>query len=359
VKYNGNIVGYLAELNDGEIAFQYDDEWLRSGFSISPFSLPLENKVYITNKTTFDGVYGVFNDSMPDGWGELLVKRMLAKKGINYDRLSPLTKLTLISGSGLGALEYEPRQAQDEKIPDYTFDELAMEAEKVLDDEKEDVDFDKVYQLGGASGGARPKVHIKDANDFWIVKFPCKADPKNAGMQEFTANALAQKCGIDVNEFRLFESKQCSGYFGAKRFDRSGDKKVHMISLAALLETTHRIPNLDYIHLFQVIKRICVNKNDLYEAYKRMCFNVLYGNKDDHGKNFSFLYDESLGGYKLSPAYDTTRLPLKPEHEMTLNGEGKPTIQNLLEVAAEIKLSMDKCKSIIEEVRKNLPTQNS
>lgn len=101
VKYNGETVGYLADLDDG-IAFQYDEKWVKNGFSISPLSLPLSNKIYRSSKATFGGLYGVFHDSLPDGWGELLVRRMLAKQGINADRLSPLTKLTLISGSGLG-----------------------------------------------------------------------------------------------------------------------------------------------------------------------------------------------------------------------------------------------------------------
>ena len=113
VKYNDRIVGYLAQLEDDSIAFQYDDTWIKNGFSISPFSLPLSTKIYQSGKDFFGGLYGVFHDSLPDGWGELLVKRMLAKQGINADKLSPLTKLTLISGSGLGGLTYEPTQMDE------------------------------------------------------------------------------------------------------------------------------------------------------------------------------------------------------------------------------------------------------
>jgi len=234
-------------------------------------------------------------------------------------------------------------------VPDYTFDELAKEAERILADE-EDVEFDKIYQMGGSSGGARPKVHIKD-KDFWIVKFPCRIDSPSISLQEYKANALTKECGINVNEFRLFESSLCDGYFGVKRFDRNKEDKIHMISLSAILETTHCIPNLDYLYLLQVIKKICANKSDLFEAYKRMCFNVLFGNKDDHGKNFSFLYDEKIKGYKLSPAYDLTYTPYKPEHEMTVNGNGIPTIDDLLEVADIMKLSVEKCKDIISNIK--------
>jgi serine/threonine-protein kinase HipA len=124
-----------------------------------------------------------------------------------------------------------------------------------------------------------------------------------------------------------------------------------MISLASLLETTHKVPNLDYMHFFQVVKEICIDKDDLYEAYRRMCFNVLYGNRDDHGKNFAFLYNEQKGGYELSPAYDITPTLNKPEHEMTVLGNGQPTEEDLLKIAKEIKLSLKDCKEIIQIIK--------
>ena len=213
--------------------------------------------------------------------------------------------------------------------------------------------MDLVYGLGGSSGGARPKAHIKLNGEEWIVKFACRIDPKNVGEKEFIANQTAEKCGINVNEYKLFPSKLCTGYFGVKRFDRKGERRVHTISLAALLETTHKIPNLDYMHLFQVIQTISAKPtDDLYEAFHRMCFNVSYNNKDDHGKNFAFIYDETLNGYALSPAYDLTRVTDKYEHEMTVNGNGNPTKDDLLAVAKEFRLSATKCKSIMNSIEK-------
>lgn len=353
VKYNGTLVGYLADL-DGEIGFEYDDEWLKSGFNISPFSLPLERRIFINRKDTFGGLYGVFADSLPDGWGELLVRRMLSKKGINPDRLSPLTKLSLISGQGLGGLTYEPSQTEADDNTLIELDEIAREVKQILNDETDNQNLDTIYKLGGSSGGARPKAHIKIDGEEWIVKFPCHYDPQDIGEKEYKANLLAKECGLNVNECKLFESAICSGYFGAKRFDRKSYGRVHMISLSSLLETTHRIPNLDYIHLLQVVQRICVDQSDLYEAYGRMCFNMLYGNKDDHGKNFAFLYDEDKEGYKLSPFYDITQTKDKFEHEMTVNGVGNPTEKDLFEVAKIMKLSMRKCKDIIAKIKEVL-----
>lgn len=350
VKYNGVTVGYIAEL-DGNIGFQYDDDWLDGGFTISPFSLPLERKVFINKKDTFNGLYGVFADSLPDGWGELLVRRTLSKKGINPDRLSPLTKLSLISGHGLGGLTYEPSQSETDDNTLFELDEIAKEVKQILNDETGDKNLDVIYKLGGSSGGARPKAHIKINGEDWIVKFPCNYDPQDIGEKEYKANMLAKECGLNVNECKLFESDICSGYFGAKRFDRNKDGRLHMVSLSSLLETTHRIPNLDYIHLLQVVQKICFDQSDIYEAFGRMCFNVFYGNKDDHGKNFAFLYDENKRGYKLSPFYDITQTKDKFEHEMTVNGVGNPSEANILEVAKIMKLSMQKCRTIIEIIK--------
>jgi len=351
VKYNDRTVGYLAETNSHEIAFQYDAAWLADGFSISPFSLPLTAKIYINKKNTFNGLYGVFQDSLPEGWGALLQHRMLARQGINPDRLSPLTKLSLIRNNGLGALTYEPIQLDESETFNIDLDKIASDAERIYEDIFADVHLDAIYKLGGSSGGARPKIHIKDKDGFWIVKFPCRIDFPNIGEKEFAANELAGRCGININEHKLFPSEICSGYFGAKRFDRTGNKRIHMISLSSLLETTHRLPNLDYMHLFQVIQSICVDKADLMEAFRRMCFNVLFGNRDDHGRNFAFLYDENLRGYRLSPAFDITKTIDKPEHEMSVNGQGKPIEADLLAVARNMKLPSKKCIEVIENTK--------
>ncbi|HBD06524.1 MAG TPA: toxin HipA [Firmicutes bacterium] len=351
VKYNERTVGYLAEIDNTRIGFEYEDEWIKNGFSISPFSLPLKSGVFVNKKDNFQGLYGVFSDSLPDGWGELLVYRMLSKRGIDPNKLSPLTKLSLVSGQGLGGLSYEPCQFETGEDNSFELDTIAEDIRKILNDEYDNKTLDQIYRLGGSSGGARPKAHIKIDDEEWIIKFPMRYDSQVVGENEYKANLLAKKCGLNVNEFKLFKSNICSGYFGAKRFDRREGKRIHMISLSSLLETSHRIPNLDYKHLFQVIQSICKDNNDLYEAYGRMCFNVLYGNKDDHGKNFAFLYDESIKGYRLSPFYDITQTNDKLEHEMTVNGVGNPQEKDLLEIAKAISLSMQRCSLIVNKTK--------
>ena len=147
------------------------------------------------------------------------------------------------------------------------------------------------------------------------------------------------------------------GYFGCKRFDRE-DKSIHMISLSSLLETTHKIPNLDYSHLFQVIRIICYDEEEIYEAFKRMCFNVLIGNKDDHGRNFSFLYDEKKKSYVLSPFYDITETPFKLEHEMTVNNNGNPSKEDIMIIAKKFELNLEKCDSIYNKIKNIIETRS-
>ena len=207
VLHNGVLVGKLIEADEGVIAFRYSPDWLKSGFAISPFSLPLEDKTFICQKRTFGGLYGVFWDTLPDGWGELLIKRALAKKGVDYDRLTPLTKLSLVASNGLGGLTYEPAERMVTTAKEMSFDELAEEANKVL--KNVGGDLDTIFLLGGGSGGARPKAHLDIDGEEWIVKFPCAIDPAGVGKLEFEANEKAKSCGININEHRLFPSAVC------------------------------------------------------------------------------------------------------------------------------------------------------
>ena len=334
VKYNDTIVGTLFDTKDHGIAFQYDINWLKEGFSISPLFLPLSEQIFYAKENAVNGLFGAFNDTLPDGWGLLLTIRQLAKQGIDYNKLSPLTKLSMVSNSASGALRYEPLQYDETKIESNpNLDDLCDAMINTYQDATKDLD--RIYLLGGSSGGARPKILMNIDNVPWIIKFPCRFDDKDCGIKEFQYNQTAQQAGINVNEHQLFPSKLHQGYFGAKRFDIDPltQRKIHFISLCGVLETSHTLANLDYLHLFKVIDKICVNnKTDKYEAFKQMCFNVIFKNTDDHGKNFGFLYDEAIKGYKLSPAYDLTSLPYDKEHEMMVNHHGNPTIEDCIEV---------------------------
>jgi serine/threonine-protein kinase HipA len=157
VLYDGRLVGTLAMTANHKAAFQYSEEWLEHGFSISPFSLPLKNQVFVPNKDYFDGLFGVFTDSLPDNWGSLLLNRLLRANGQNPDKLTVLDRLAIVGTSGMGALTYYPEKEIQEKQGHSNLDELAEQCQKLLNTEYSDK-LDELYRLGGTSGGARPKI---------------------------------------------------------------------------------------------------------------------------------------------------------------------------------------------------------
>ena len=339
VFFHDRLVGTLAMTNERKAAFEYADEWLENGFSISPFSLPLEKKVYVPVKDYFNGLWGVFADSLPDAWGQLLLDRMLKEKGCNIDNVSMLDRLAIVGESGMGALTYRP--------------ELDMPKQEKLSS------LDELYRLGGTSGGARPKIMTKIDGEDWIIKFPAHVDGKNAGLMEYRYSQCAKQCGIDMEETRLFPSDICDGYFGTKRFDRKndsfGEHRIHMLTAAALLELDFRQPNMDYHQLMKLTKILTRdNKHDIENMYRRMCFNVFAHNRDDHSKNFTFIYDENNDGWRLSPAYDLTySTTYYGEHTTTVDGNGRnPGIKELAAVGTAAGIGKDICTEIAYDIEK-------
>ena len=352
VFYNDKLVGILAKTPDRLVAFEYDNEWLATGFSISPFSLPLQKKVYLPKFEPFDGLFGVFNDSLPDGWGRLLVDRLLLKNNINPSEIDNLNRLAVVQESGMGALTYQPEHKFETLQEESDYDKLAQECSKILESQNSE-NLDELFKLGGSSGGARPKILTKISGEDWIIKFPSSQDPKNIGEQEYKYSLVAKDCRINMTETQLFPSKICSGYFGIKRFDRQNGRKVHMVSISGLLETSHRLPNLDYNILMKLTLELTKNYQDIEQLYRLMCFNAFARNRDDHSKNFSFLYDEDKKEWHLSPAYDLTySSSFNGEHATTINGEGKnPSLEDILAVAKNIGIKEKQARDIALDIK--------
>lgn len=352
VFYEDILVGTLAKTQDNLVAFEYDSDWLLNGFSISPLSLPLVKKVFVPKWEPFNGLYGVFNDTLPDGWGRLLVDRLLLKNGINPVEINQINRLAIVHESGMGALSFRPEHKFETSEVTSDLDVIANECKKILNSEFSE-DLDKLFVLGGSSGGARPKVLMKIDGEDWIIKFPSSGDSLNIGEQEYKYSLCAKKCGIKMPETRLFDSKRCSGYFGVKRFDRVGSKRVHMVSASGLLETSHRLPNLDYNILMRLTLELTKNYQDIEQLFRLMCFNVCAHNRDDHSKNFSYLYDDSKKEWHLSPAYDLTYSnSFNGEHATTIDGEGKnPCDENILSVAKKFGLKEKSAKEILNEIK--------
>lgn len=353
IYFEGVKVGTMAPYQRYRTAFEYSEEWLRSGFSISPFSLPLGPGVKIAKPDPFDGLFGIFADSLPDGWGRLLVDRMLRKMGERPEEIDPLTRLSIVGSSGMGGLEYRPVHRIKGGTPSGDLDHLAEECKKILQSEKSG-DLDLLFAMGGSSGGARPKVMIRLDDEEWIVKFPSSGDPADIGQMEYEYNRCAAACGIQVPEVKLFPSNQCAGYFGAKRFDRertsAGERKLHMASASALLEVSHRVPALDYTSLMALTWQLTKKADELLKLYTLMCFNVFAHNRDDHSNNFTFLCDN--GDWRLAPAYDLTYSnSMGGEHATTVAGEGRnPTMKDILAVAKKAGIRESAAREIAERV---------
>ena len=358
VFYNEKKVGTLALMKNNIVAFEYDSNWITNGFSINPFSLPLKKQVFIPRIDPFDGLYGVFSDSLPDGWGRLLVDRMLNSQNINPREISQIDRLAIVGETGMGALSYKPEyNLLEDKDYQEDYDNLALSCKKILNTEHS-ADLDNLFRLGGSSGGARPKILTKIDNEDWIIKFPSSLDDNNIGELEYLYSVCAKKCKIDIPETKLFPSKISSGYFGIKRFDRKklstgAIRKLHMISVSGLLETSHRIPNLDYNDLMQLTLNLTKSFEEVEKLFRLMCFNVFSHNRDDHSKNFSFIYNEDLNKWELSPAYDLTySYSINGEHATTINGNGvNPGLNDILKVAEKIGLDKKKAEKIAIEIK--------
>lgn len=344
VFYHGQPVGDMVLADNRLAAFEYNKNWLLDGFSISPFSLPLEKKVFMPKYDPFEGLFGVFADSLPDGWGRLLVDRLLRKKGMDPARVGILTRLAIVGEAGMGALSYKPTVLLENVEKKLSYDEISTECKKLLQEEMTD-ELDFLFAKGGSSGGARPKIMTTIDGEPWLIKFPSTYDRKNIGELEYKYALCAKKCGIQMTDVKLFPSSKCSGYFGTKRFDfiegQCGMVRVHMVSAAGLLETSHRIPNLDYDLLMKLTLKLTRDMEECKKLFRLMCFNVFAHNRDDHSKNFTYIYVEQEKRWVLSPAYDLTYSnSIGGEHATTVHGEGRdPGMADILEVAKTIGLN--------------------
>lgn len=353
--YHDRQVGTMALYENRLAVFEYDGEWLRDGFSISPFSLPLEKKVFVPKIDPFEGLFGVFADSLPDGWGRLLVDRLMRRNGLNPQTIGSLERLAIVGNSGMGALTYRPVILMENVQGDLSLDEIAGECSRILNTESSE-NLDYLFAKGGSSGGARPKILTKVGEEDWIIKFPSSDDSQNIGKQEYDYALCAQACGLNMEEVRLFPSNKTKGYFGTKRFDRRGkgeEGKVHMVSAAGLLETSHRIPNLDYDILMKLTLQLTRSMEECEKLYRLMCFNVFAHNRDDHSKNFTYLYEEKTQRWILSPSYDLTYSnSLGGEHATTVNGNGvNPGMEDILAVAEKTGLNVAKSQKTANEIK--------
>lgn len=355
VKYHGEKVGTLSLTPDNRLcAFEYDREWLAEGFSVSPLELPLKPGLFIAKPKPFYGNFGIFEDSLPDGYGRYLLHRTLMREGIDDRKLTSIDRLSLVGNSGMGAFCYEPETiiTKGEEMSD--FDLLQEKALEVLK-EQQDTDAGLLLYNSGNSGGCRPKAVFSDNEGHWLIKFRHTYDPMDMGLQEFHYNEVAKKCGINVTDFKLTAGK----YFTTRRFDMTDEgERIHTATAGGLLCVSLSEPVLDYSNLMALTGYLTQNPKDVEEMYRRMVFNYLTDNKDDHCKNFSFLVKKDDAGkwkWHLAPAYDLTLCAegYNGQHATSVNQTGFPTLTDFIAVGAKTKMSEKRCREIFDEVYGN------
>ena len=376
-------IGEMVE-NQNKIYFKYDSHFITKGIEISPFKLKLSNEILVPKETHFDGLFGVFSDSLPDGWGKLLLDRKLLSLGIPQFQINALDRLTFIDSNSMGAISYEPEY---ENLYSKTFkvdlDQISDEVESVLKGSFDDI-IEELYLLGGSSGGARPKILvgynptteeiipnksiIPEGFEHWIIKFPSSTDLPDIALIEYTYNMMAKNAGIEINECKLFKSKKGNYFFGSKRFDRIGNKKLHLHSVAGLLHDNFRMSTLDYGHIMDCAFKLEKKHSSYEKILKLATFNVLAYNRDDHSKNFSFLMNEN-GEWKFAPAYDLTFSQSSYGfHSTTIAGESKnPTLDHLNKLAQHFGVknpnqvfeAVKESVSQFENLAKNIGVTNS
>jgi serine/threonine-protein kinase HipA len=358
-------VGRLA-IRDRSILFEYTREFLASGIELSPFKLPLSSGVFEDANRTFDGLFGLFNDSLPDGWGLLLLDRALRSKGMCLTDISPLHRLAMVGAGGMGALEYAAEASENkDDAGNLRLDGLAEESRRILAEEDAPLEtVNALLRLGGSSGGARPKILADVSADGsailpagtggagftpWLIKFHAREDGRDHGLVEYVYSLMAVAAGVEMPETRLFPSATTDGFFGSARFDRKNGHKAHVHTACGLLHTDHRHASLDYENLIKLAKVLTGDVREVEKMVRLMIFNVKTGNRDDHAKNFSFLLD-AQNRWKMAPAYDLTpSAGWSGEHAATVNGKGRDiTDADLAATAAVADVSSSLAREAIE-----------
>lgn len=358
-------VGRLA-MAGGLAQLEWSPELIAAPLPVSALLYPPEPGLHAARGREFEGLHGFLSDSLPEGWGFLVMRRRLGKLGVAIETLSALDRLALIGDHGRGALTYRPATAPPPEVESLDLDALAAESTAILAGQEGEL-ADTLATLAGGSGGARPKVHVGfDAegrvsvsegetaagHEAWIVKFAAANDPPDIGPIEAAYAAMALGAGLDMAPYRLLPSRTGPGYFATRRFDRPAPgRRLHMVSLSGAVEAPWRTP-ASYDLFLRATLAITRHAGDLHAAFRRMVFNLLASNRDDHTRQHSYLMDET-GEWRLAPAYDLT-YSAGPggEHYLDVEGEGKnPTRKQVHALGRRHGLPHRLIDTIIDEVR--------
>ena len=358
------LVGELAEV-EWRIYFEYSSDFLQNPLWLSPFKLPPEPGLHEHRDLSFGPLFGLFDDSLPDGWGLLLMDRYFRQQGATLEVVSPLDRLAYLGDRTMGALTYHPPvhlEDLDSRLLD--LHGLAGEAYDVLAGKSEQV-LPQLLRAGGSPGGARPKVLVGLRGDemisgedtlpegyaAWLVKFHSRKDATDDGRIEYAYSQMARAAGLTLPVSRLFITTQGDAFFGVMRFDRERNQRRHVHTFGNLIHSNFRIPGCDYELLLRTTRILTKNHADVVAAFRLMVFNILAHNRDDHVKNFAFMLNPHEN-WQLAPAYDLT-FTHGPggEHTMTVAGEGRePSRKHIMRIAQGADIDQREATDILNEV---------
>ena len=396
VKLWGSRIGAVVlDDNSGTATFQYDQSFSLSGIQVSPLMMPLSNQLYSFPELpgdSFHGLPGLLSDSLPDRFGNALINSWLARKGRTPSSFNAVERLCYTGNRGMGALEYSPVTGpKPSKKKTLHVDELVSLASEILKNREnlstvigksysEDA-LTEILRVGTSAGGARAKAIIAwnpDTNQvrsgqieagegfqYWLLKFDGVSnnkdreldDPEGYGIIEFAYSEMAKSCGIEMSECRLFRENGRS-HFMTKRFDRLPDgDKLHMQSLAALAHFDFNLAGAySYEQVFQVMRRLNLPYRSIEQQFRRMVFNIVARNQDDHVKNIAFLMNRE-GHWTLAPAFDVN-YSYQPDglwtasHQMTVNGKQDSfNLTDLKECARMAGMKQGQYRIILEQVQ--------
>lgn len=391
VKFGDFLVGALSYADDSPYArFEYSPEWLTYGFSLSPLHMPLRPGVFAfptLSEATYKGLPSVFADSLPDDFGNAIINAWQARKGLDPSEFKALDRLLYTGKRGMGALEYEPalRLSADTRF-DVDIAELVGLSQQVLSEREsfvgslqDDDGISHLLQIGTSAGGARPKaviainedrtkilsgqVDAPEGFEHYLIKFDGVStqnkssqtfgDPSGFGVMEYVYYLMANDCDITMMPCDLFD-EHGRRHFMTKRFDRIENQKYHCLTLCGMDHADYKQPgHYSYEQLLGVLRKLNLSHDAQVQIYRRMVFNVIARNQDDHTKNVSFFVDDDFQ-WQLAPAYDIA-FSYKPDsdwvsqHQMSINGKRDHfSEEDLLAVAKHItNLSQAKAKDII------------
>ena len=391
----GTRIGVVHQ-DDGKpyVSFEYDKDFIGSGIEVSPIKMRLSNVVYEfpdLSGDAFHGAPGLIADSLPDKFGNRVIERWLMEQGHSLDDFNTIDRLCYTGVRGMGALEYRPvsgpKSVAEENV---NIDKMVEFASKVLSDKEskklsvdEQIGYSQLVQLGTSAGGARAKALIAvneetseiksgqiDAGngfEYWLIKFDGVKrngdhnlkDSVEYTLIEYAYYLMAKAAGIYMEKCKILEENG-RHHFMTKRFDRVENQKIHMQTLGALTHIDYNYPGqCSYEQAAEVIRLLNSSMIDVEQLYRRMVFNVIFVNQDDHVKNISFLMNK-MGEWRLSPAYDITfsynlnNRWLKA-HQMLVNGKSeKITYNDLISAGKNMGIASSKCKKIINDIIKVL-----